>query len=197
MLAAVLDSVQTEAAPLTLPSIADILYPDFFAPVPTEPGSAPSESAFKVDSLQKADWTISRILDAEARIARRAELASELHARVDSWLEKASASDHDSVVYLSSLLRPYVESEISMQHRSRSLVLPSGTAQLRKLPDTLTIEDAQAALAFCEISHPEAVVIKKELIRSTLKSLIASQAEAIPGCAFELGQDQLYIKPNA
>jgi hypothetical protein len=149
-----------------------------------------------VDSLAKADWAVSRILEAEARIARRAALASELHARIDAWFQKASAADNDSICYLSGLLRPFIESEIATQRRSRSLVLPSGVAQLRKLPDRLDIIDRDAALSYCETSHPEAVIVKKDLSRSALKTLIVSQGEAVPGCAFELGPDELYVKAN-
>jgi hypothetical protein len=191
--------------PLDLPSDADVLYPDFgsaLSPAPSDPTGIASSAdtvvpAFIVDSLARADWCVSRVLDAEARIARRASLASELHARIDAWLTKASASDNDSISYLSMILRPYVESEVSTQHRSRSLILPSGTAQLRKLPDRLDIVDKDAALSYCETSHPEAVVVKKDLSRSALKTLIVSQGEAIPGCSFELGPDELYIRPNA
>jgi hypothetical protein len=42
-----------------------------------------------------------------------------------------------------------------------------------------------------------AVIIKKELSRSVLKSLTVSQGEAVPGCEFSLSSDGLYIKPNA
>ncbi|HUX37667.1 MAG TPA: hypothetical protein VMV44_07150, partial [Rectinemataceae bacterium] len=77
MQAVVLDPVRTEPAPfpLDLPSAADLFYPDLssaLSPVPTANDDAPAP-AFAVDSLAKADWAISRILDAEARIARRAE----------------------------------------------------------------------------------------------------------------------------
>jgi hypothetical protein len=205
MQAAVLDPVRTEPAvsmPLDLPSDADIFYPDFgsaLSPVPSCPTDALDTvaPAFIVDSLAKADWCVSRILDAEARIARRASLASELHSRIDAWLTKASAADNDSISYLTILLRPFVESEVSMQRRSRSLVLPSGTAQLRRQPDRLDIVDKEVALSYCEASHPEAVVIKKDLSRLALKTLIVSQGEAIPGCSFELGSDELYVRANA
>ena len=205
MQAAVLDPVRTEPAvsfPLDLPSDADVLYPDFgsaLSPVPSDPTDTPDTvaPAFIVDSLARADWCVSRVLDAEAHIARRAALASELHARIDAWLTKASAADNDSISYLSTLLRPFVESEVSMQRRSRSLILPSGVAQLRKLPDRLDIVDKDAALSYCESSHPEAVIIKKDLSRSALKTLIVSQGEAVPGCSFELGPDELYVRGNA
>jgi hypothetical protein len=209
MQAAVLDRIEPASIPLDLPS--SILYPDFPAipdfgsapsmssPVPVDPSelSDTAAPAFVIDSLAKADWAVARILEAESRIARRAALASELHARVDAWLTKASSSDNDSITFLSALLRPFVDFEIAKQHRSRTLLLPSGTAQLRKLPDRLDIIDRDAALSYCETSHPDAVIIKKDLSRSALKTLIVSQGEAIPGCAFELGPDELYIRANA
>ena len=198
-IASVLESAPPESTPLDLPPLSDILYPDFFAPVPvsTEPGSAPPAPAFVVDSIAKADWAVGRILDAQARIDRRSALASELHARVDAWLTKANAPDNDSIVYISSLLRPFAEAEIAKQHRSRSLFLPSGTAQLRKLPDRLSIDDAEAAISYCEAQHPSAVIVKKDVSRTELKRLIFTDGEAIPGVTAELGSTELYIKPNA
>lgn len=211
---AVLDRVSPDLAhaikpaPLDLPSPADVLYPDFpsfAAPVVPSPAGedttleasslAPAPS-FVIDSLAKADWAIAKILDAEARISRRTELAADLHARLDAWLQKSSTADNDTVVYITGLLRPYAESEIAKQRRSRTLLLPSGSVSLRKLADHLDIVDRDAALAFCEASHPEAVIVKKDLSRSVLKTLIAAQGEAIPGCEFELGSDQLYVKAN-
>jgi hypothetical protein len=202
MQAAVLDPVRTEPASMSLDlSVGDIFYPDLsstLSPALPEPTASTDTMApaFIVDSLAKADWCISRILDAETRIARRASLASELHARIDTWFQKASAADNDSIVNFSSFLRPFVETELSIQRRSRSLVLPSGTAQLRKLPDRLDIVDKDAALSYCESSHPEAVVVRKDLSKPELKRLVFS-GEAIPGVSAELGSDELYIKPNA
>ena len=194
MQAAVMDVVRTEPIPLDLPT--SILYPDFeFSP--PEPGSADALPAFIIDTLSKADWAVAKILAAEARISRRAELAAELHSRIDTWLNKSSTADQDSISCLSMRLRPFVDSELSMQRRSRSLLLPSGTASLRKLPDRLDIIDREAALAYCKASHPEAVIVKEDLAKSALKSLIFSQGEAIPGVTAELGSTELYIKPNA
>jgi hypothetical protein len=197
--ASALESASLQSAPLDLPPISDILYPDFFAPVPapSEASTAPAAPAFVVDSIPKADWAVGRILDAQARIDSRSALASELHARVDTWLTKANDPDNDSIVYISSLLRPFAEFEIAKQHRSRSLFLPSGTAQLRKLPDRLSIDDAEAAISYCEAQHPSAVIVKKDVSRTELKRLIFTDGEAIPGVTAELGSTELYIKPNA
>ena len=197
--ASILESASPQSAPLDLPPLSDILYPDFFAPVsiPTEPGSTPPAPAFVVDSIAKADWAVGRILDAQVRIDSRSALASELHARVDAWLTKANVPDNDSIVYISSLLRPFAEAEIAKQHHSRSLFLPSGTAQLRKMPDRLSIDDAEAAISYCEAQHPSAVIVKKDVSRTELKRLIFTDGEAVPGVTAELGSTELYIKPNA
>jgi len=198
-----------QPVPLDCPSPADVLYPDFpdfAAPIaPSSKGeddtieTPPTATAplFVIDSLAKADWAVAKIIDAEARISRRSELAAELHARIDTWLEKASIADNDSISYLSSLLRPWVESELASQHRSRSVSLPSGIAQLRKLPDRLDVTDPEAAMVWATKHRPDAVIIKKDLSRSVLKAIILNENEAIPGCSFELGSDQLFVRPNA
>ncbi len=196
MLATVLADRMTEQATLALPSPSDILYPDFFSPTTKELGSASSET-FAIDSVARADWAIARIIEAQARMATRADLAADLHCRVNSWLAKANTSDEDSVSYLMALLRPYAEAEIATQHRSRSLILPSGTASLRRLPDRLEITDAKAAMAWAEDTHPEAIVTKKELSKSALKTLIFTKGEAVPGVDACLGSDELYIRARA
>jgi hypothetical protein len=192
MSATVLDAVQIEPRSVDLPS--SILYPELPEAAPLVPGSSDSAPAFQVDCLQKADWCIAKILEAEARMGRRAELAAELHSRIDAWMMKANTPDNDTVSYLSSLLRPFVEAELTTVRRSRSLLLPSGTACLRKLPDRLDIVDPAAAMAWAEVNHPEVIVTKRELIKSELKRLVFREAEAVPGVEAELGQDALYVK---
>ena len=94
-------------------------------------------------------------------------------------------------------MRPYAVSEIAKQRRSRSLILPSGTAQLRKLADRLEITNPEAAMAWATENAPNAIIVKKDLSRSVLKSLIVSQGEAVPGCEFSLGSDELYVRTNS
>jgi hypothetical protein len=180
-----------------LPSLPNILFPDFEnVQISIPPDSeAPAAEQFTIDNLTKAAWATARILEAEARIAQRSDLAKDFKARIDHWLESANRQDADSVSYLSLLLEPYVKDEVSKLHNSRTLSLPTGTASLRKLPDRLDITDNAEALAYCEVEHPEAVIIKKELDKSILKDLILKQAEPIPGVEAEIGPDRLYVKP--
>jgi phage host-nuclease inhibitor protein Gam len=178
-----------------LPTLPDILFPDFHnaqAPLPAEARAA---EQFIVDSSSKASWAIACVLEAEDRINRRKALAGDFKARIDAWLDSANRQDCNSVSYLSTLLEPYVKDEVSKLHKSKTLSLPTGTASFRKLPDRLDITDGETALAYCESEHPEAVITKKELDKSILKDLILKQAEPVPGVEAELGPDRLYIKP--
>jgi len=196
MQAPVLDSIQTMPQADVSLSLSRILYPDLEQDSSLEPGSASSVPSFQVDSMAKADWAVSRVLDSRARIARREDLAIALHTRIDAWLSKANTTDVSSITFLSSLLLPFVSSEVSKQHRSRSLLLPSGSIGLRKSPDHLEITDRDTALAYCKVQHPEAVIIKEDLSRSAVKALVFN-GEAIPGVIAELGQDTLYINSNS
>jgi len=185
-------------ASVTAPALAAILFPDFS--LPTRPSSAstdaeaPATEPFKIDSMDKAAWAASKVLEAQARIDQRSELARSYKARIDAWLDSSNQTDLESVNFLTTLLRPYVETAIAQQYRSRSLLLISATISLRKLHDRLDITDSAAALAYCEAEHPEAVVIKKDLSKSVLKKLVLD-GTAIPGVAMELGADELYVKP--
>ncbi len=199
MQAAVMDPVRTEPAPLALaepgqlPSLSNVLFPDFTIPS----AEAPAAEPFTVDSLSKASWVASRILEAQARTAQRSDLARSYKARIDAWLSDANSSDNDSIDYLSMLLKPWVESEVSKQRRSRSILLPTATAQLRKLPDRIDIVDRDAALAYLKENHSEAVVIREDISKTAVRSLIFTEGEAIPGVEAELGRDELYIKATA
>jgi phage host-nuclease inhibitor protein Gam len=188
------DEEQIAESGNSLPSLPMLLYPDFNAPIPSDT-EAPATEQFTIDSLSKASWATARILEAEERITQRATLAKEYKDRIDAWLDTANNQDNDSITYLSFLLQPYVESEVSKLHKSKTISLPTGSLSLRKLPERLEITNPTAALTYCEIEHPEAIIIKKDLDKSILKDLILKQAEPIPGVDAELGAEKLYVKP--
>lgn len=180
------------AEPGSLPSLSNVLF-DFTIPS----AEAPATEPFTVDSLSKASWVAARILEAQARTAQRSDLARSYKTRIDTWLSDANATDIDSIDYLSSLLKPYIEFEVAKQRRSRSVLLPTATAQLRKLPDRVDIVDASAALGYLKANHPEAVIVREDISKSAVRSLIFTEGEAIPGIEAELGHDELYIKATA
>ena len=180
-----------------LPSFPSVLFPDYEnnQTLTTTSSNDLVVESFTIDDIGKASWSVAKILEAEARIAQRAQLAKDFKSRIDAWLESANKQDEDSISYLSFLLEPYIKNEVSKLHNTKTLSLPTGLASLRKLPDRLDIINADEALSYCETEHPEAVIIKKELDKAALKDLILKKTEPIPGVEAELGADKLYIKP--
>ncbi|NCN05101.1 MAG: hypothetical protein GW949_05675 [Spirochaetales bacterium] len=154
----------------------------------------PTESEhFTIDSPEKAAWAGRRIIDAEDRISKLKERTQIYKAQIDKWYEKAIREDLDSIEYLRYMIRPYVEEEVSHQHKSKTLHLPGISVQLRKKPDRIDVVDTETAISFCEMNHPDAVVVKKEVSKSYLKQLL-SKGELIPGCDLIPGTQELYFK---
>jgi phage host-nuclease inhibitor protein Gam len=151
-----------------------------------------SES-FTIDSPEKAAWASRKILDAQDHLTQLKEQASSYKAQIDAWFQKAIKEDEESVDYLKSLIHPYVEVEVSKQHKSKTLHLPGIAAQLRKKPDRIDVVDKDTAVSFCEMNHPDAVIIKKDVSKSYLKVLL-SKGEVIPGCNIAFGENEIYFK---
>ncbi len=57
---------------------------------------------------------------------------------------------------------------------------PTATAQLRKLPDRIDIVDREIALSYCKANHPEAVIVREDISKTAVRSLIFTEGEAIP-----------------
>ncbi len=183
----------------SVPSIADLLFTDIDIPStpPAEGTEAQAAAPFKITDISTASWAAAKVLAAQARMAERAELASLYKSKIDQWLSDSNAHDEASAIYLSMLLRPYIEAELSRSRsRSRTLHLPTASASLRKAPDHVSILDEAAAMAYLEANRPSAVVVKKTISLSTLRSLIFTEGEAVPGVEAELGRDSLYLKPR-
>jgi len=182
------------------PALATILFDDISIPStpPAEGTEAPAAAPFTIDTFDKASWAASRILTAQARMAERATLAESYLSRIRAWLTDANKADEDTSAYLSLLLKPYVEGELSRSRsRSRTLNLVTAQASLRKSPDHVSVLDETVAMAYLEQNCPAAVVVRKTISLSTLRSLIFTDGEAVPGVEASLGSDSLYLKPRA
>lgn len=191
---------ETSLAPVSsAPTLATVLFDDILLPStpPADGAEAPAAAPFTIDDISKASWAASKVLDAQARMADRAELATAYKTRIDDWLSSSNAHDEASAAYLLMLLRPFIESELSRTHsRSRTLHLLTASASLRKAPDSVSITDESAALAYLDQHHPSAVLTKKTIALSTVRQLILSAGEPIPGIEASLGSDSLHLKPR-
>ena len=152
-----------------------------------------NSETFTIDSPEKAAWASRKILDAQDHLTQLKEQAASYKAQIDAWFQKAVKEDEGSIDYLKSAVHPYVEAEVSKQHKSKTLHLPGISIQLRKKPDRIDVVDKDTAVSFCEMNHPDAVIIKKDVSKSYLKVLL-SKGEIIPGCDIALGENEIYFK---
>jgi hypothetical protein len=168
----------------TMPKLEEILSPD----------SSESKEPFIVDSPEKAAWAARKIMDAESRIEQYTEQSKQYKNRIDSWFTKAVQDEIESVNYLKVLIRPFIEHEVSIQSKRKTIRYPGLNIQLRKKPDRIDITDKEIAMSFCEANHTDAIIIKKELSKTYLKDLLTKKGEIIPGTTMVPGNTELYFK---
>ena len=205
MQAAVLDPVRTEPAvsfPLDLPSISDVLYPDFGSAMSPVPLRSYRHSRHRSPGLHRRLTGQGRLVRLSRPRRRsphrppgRARLrAPRSHRRLAHEGLGRRQRFHRLLVRCSSPLR-----RVRGLHAA-PLSQPRPTFRRRpasQAPRPARHRRQGRCPLLLRASHPEAVIIKKDLSRSALKTLIVSQGEAVPGCYFSLGPDELYIRANA
>lgn len=149
---------------------------------------------FAVRSIEMAAWAARKVVDARARISARTELADRYKNRIDEWLKKSCSEDSESIEFFMSHLKPFAEREIGCQRRSRTVHLPGASLSLRKKPDRFEILDEAEAIAYCEESLPEVIVIKKQISKTALKQCLHKGLP--PSIAFVPGEDELHISAD-
>ena len=155
------------------PDLGELLvYPD---------ESTTLDEGFRITSIELAAWAARKILAARKRMEKRAALAATYTRRIATWLDKANAEDAGSIEFLLSHLRPFAQSEIASQRRSKTLHLPGADVSIRKKPDRVDVFDEDALLTYCEASFPEALVVTKSASQVKLLERIRGGELRPPG----------------
>jgi hypothetical protein len=180
-----MDSITQESSP----DLGELLFNE------GESGIDTKAEDFRITSIDMAAWAARKVVAARERMAARTALSSQYKARIDRWLERANAEDRESAEFLTGHLRPFAESEIAKQRRSRTLQLPGATVSLRKKPDRVEILDESVLIAYCEENYPEALVVSKSVSKAAITARVRS-GELPPAVDFIPGEDELYIKSD-
>jgi phage host-nuclease inhibitor protein Gam len=155
----------------------------------------PDRESFQVDTEEKAAWAASKFLAAANRIEERFRLADHYKAKIDDWLARANKEDEDSVDFMRMVLRPWVTAAVAAKSRSKTLKVLGARLSLRKNPDKVEITDQELALSFCEANLPEAVVVKRDVSKATLRQAIDGGL-VVPGVELLPGAEELVIKED-
>ncbi len=150
--------------------------------------------AFTIDSLQKANWAISKISRAEASIAQRQIAAEAYKAKVDAWLAQANKDDIATVDAITGMLKPWAEVEIAKAGKTKHVKLLGGEIGYRQSPSHLEVTDEAAAIAWAEAHCPEAVKVEKRLVKTPLKDAIQKRGEMPDGAELVAGEVHWYVK---
>lgn len=148
--------------------------------------------SFQVDTMDKGIWAAGKIVQAQRSLEELERWARVFHDRIDAWVAKASKPHLDTVGYLGSLLRPFLADRLRGL-RVRSLTLPGLRLGFRTSPSRVVVDDPVKALGYLEERHPEAIQVKREVLKTALKPLL-SRGEAIPGVSLVEGDESLYVQ---
>lgn len=146
------------------------------------------DETFVIDSLDKANWAAGKLSKAENSIQQREALAEKYIQKIELWLQKANIDDLKTVDRMTTHLEPFIIEELR-ERKEKHIHLFQVTASLRKLPDKTQIIDEAKALKYCEKHIPEAVKVKKSLLKSKIKD-----PNSVPGVERIKGVDKLYIE---
>ena len=156
---------------------------------PAMPDASCPAQDFCIDSAERANWLVRRIVEARA-----------YRERVRIWAEKevrrASREERDLLHRFGPQLQGWVTSQIAQSKgRRKSINLPAGTAGFRKIGARLLVDDPAAALDWASQNCPKAVVTRQLLSKSILKDHILATGE-VPdvGISLEPVRESFFVR---
>jgi len=87
------------------------------------------QEGFVIDTTEKADWAIRKILRCQQKNDDVNQLAEMQINRIKQWQAQESEGNDRSVQYLTSLLEPYAKQQLS--GKGKTVKLPSGNVSFR------------------------------------------------------------------
>lgn len=97
------------------------------APVAEEESRQP----FVIDSDQKADWAIRKIVRKQSEIEKANKLAAEYIQRVEEWLQQFIDERQQTIDFITEKLRPYALDQLD--GKKKTIKLPSGNISFKNV----------------------------------------------------------------
>jgi phage host-nuclease inhibitor protein Gam len=160
----------------------------------------PIPQGFMVDSLEKAEWCLSKIGAADVEVNRFSEMAAKLKAgycaRIDARLDQITRPHLATKERMVELVRPWADVEVAKANGRKSVKLLSGTVGYRQSPASLVVTDEGAAILWLKNNDEESCIrIKEEVSKKAVKELIEERGELPDGCELKQGEIRFYAEP--
>lgn len=150
---------------------------------------------FKIDSLSKAEWALSKIGRADAEIERFTKMAAGMKERIDARLAEICKHHHATKESMVFLLRPWADLELARAGSRKSVKLLSGTVGFRQAPASLVVTDEAEAVKWLKEHAPECVRTKEEVKKTECKKRIQETGEMPAGTEWKPGEVSFYAEP--
>ena len=150
---------------------------------------APAVTPFEIDSAQRANWLLRKLLESRAYGAKARAFAEREQRRAirdEQWLMHLFGRQ----------LEAWVANEIAARGgRVRSVSLPAGTTGHRRVGPRLVIDDGPVVLAWAKQHMPNAVVTTPRLSKKALTEEM-QRTGVIPseGAHVEAAGERFYIR---
>lgn len=166
---------------------------DFLAGIEPTPG----EGAREAELASHADHLLQRAGELEGELDRIDDHYREMKARLDHHREERRAIYQRRLEYVEGQMRVLVEAgAVEAEPGKKTRSLPHGVVGHRKAPDTVEIDDAEAALAWCK-AHDVEYYTKEEPRKTPLAKWAKEHGGDLPpdaGARYIPGADHFYYR---
>jgi len=139
------------------------------------------DTTFAINNDDEALWAMRRLAVAQRRIDEVKRLAQLELDRINLWVSDKSRSSEHEIEYFERVLGEYLirvrDNELDGR---KKLDFTDGTISSRVSPPKVSVEDAEAFLAWAEANgHDEWVRVKREADVATIKKVVDFSGDSV------------------
>lgn len=154
----------------------------------TDELTAAAPEGFSVRDEASANWVIRKIVEARA-YAERVQTWAALESR------RAEREERFFMQRFGPQLEVWARERIAtLRGRRKMIRLPAGAVGFRTAPPHLSVLDESALLRWCKANLPLAIVVKEQVVKTTVKHHILTSGECPEGAEVVPGGQRFYIK---
>lgn len=156
----------------------------------------------------RLDYLLEKITERRKDVAHAQEVAERRMDMIRSWLTEETAKAEREIEWLEKQIRlsfPQTVDQLRSERdtKKKSVSLPHGTIGFRSSQDTVDVVDEEKALRWAEDSCPDAIKVKRRVLKTPIKKMLAeggvlTTGEPLDpeenGLQFVPGSDSFYVK---
>lgn len=193
-----------------------ILYPELDEQldiIDTHPEAAESSGMFTIDSLDLANWALSKLAERDAVLAEKKAFAMRMQQRIADWVADEERRHEQRTRFLRSQLERWHRERLDADPEAKTVRLPAGELWVRKQPDQWAYTDEAEFLRWAEANgredlirrrdpEPDKAAVKKalnpaeaEVDDTSVPVWDPETGEAVPGITVAPGEVRFTARP--